>query len=501
MNLDHLLSLVRRPELLESSHTAELEALVQEYPYFTAGHLLLLKAYKKQNSIHFKKQLRKVAAIAPDRAQVYALTETWPELEAVEVDEMGEKSTLLETEDLPIQPDTTVEAMPGQETATDGLVAETAVQIDQDGSLEAAAEPVLEAENQTETTTEVTVTEVAQQEAFSTAENQDDLTTETLLPEPEAVHFAFDPAKDEVVEATLQAGTLAEEEIQAILQTVEAMENEQHMPISDEAEVVLAPGEDGAIEFAFDPQMADADGQGSVNEAVATATEAMPANQNDQPIEVPSTPFVVAEASPSLPEKVTGDVQPEVASGDMASPPPAAVLEGEEASGRMMKEANVSEAPASKQPAAEVQNPGLAAEINEEYTVFVARPHDRLSWFRFFAGKPLREQSDDVLEQLYIEHMQQDLLQAPVESPIESIKARVNTAEEVQSSKDIENEIKRLAYDSISDDELPASETLARIYEQQHEYKRAIKIYQKLILKFPDKMTYFAGLIEALRLK
>lgn len=501
MNLDHLLSLVRRPELLESSHTAELEALVQEYPYFTAGHLLLLKAYKKQNSIHFKKQLRKVAAIAPDRAQVYALTETWPELEAVEVDEMGEKSTLLETEDLLIQPDTTVEAMPGQETATDGLVAETAVQIDQDSSLEAAAEPVLEAENQTETTNAVTAAEVAQQETLPTAENQDDLTAETVMPEAEAVHFAFDPAKDEVVEATLQAGTLAEEEIQAILQTVEAMENEQHMPISDEADVVLAPGEDGAIQFAFDPQMADADGQGSVNETVATATEAMPANQNEQPIEVPSTPYVAVAAIPAMPEKVTAEVQAEVVTGDTANPPQAPVQANAEASGRMMKEANISEAPASKQPTTTAQNPGLAAEINEEYTVFVARPHDRLSWFRFFAGKPLREQPDDVLEQLYIEHMQQDLLQAPVESPIETIKARVNTAEEVQSTKEIENEIKRLAYDSISDDELPASETLARIYEQQHEYKRAIKIYQKLILKFPDKMTYFAGLIEALRLK
>lgn len=501
MNLDHLLSLVRRPELLESSHTAELEALVQEYPYFTAGHLLLLKAYKKQNSIHFKKQLRKVAAIAPDRAQVYALTETWPELEAVEVDEMGEKSTLLETEDLPVQPEAPLEAMLGQETATDGLVAETAVQIDQEGSLEAAVEPVLKAENQTETTNAVTAVEVTQQEALPTTENQDDLTAETVLPEAEAVHFAFDPAKDEVVEETLQAGTLAEEEIQAILQTVEAMENEQHMPISDEADVVLAPGEDGAIQFAFDPQMADADGQGSVNETVATATEAMPANQNEQPIEVPSTPYVAAAAIPAMPEKVTAEVQAEVVTGDTANPPQAPVLANAEASGRMMKEANISEAPASKQTTSAAQNPGLAAEINEEYTVFVARPHDRLSWFRFFAGKPLREQPDDVLEQLYIEHMQQDLLQAPVESPIETIKARVNTAEEVQSTKEIENEIKRLAYDSISDDELPASETLARIYEQQHEYKRAIKIYQKLILKFPDKMTYFAGLIEALRLK
>jgi tetratricopeptide (TPR) repeat protein len=43
------------------------------------------------------------------------------------------------------------------------------------------------------------------------------------------------------------------------------------------------------------------------------------------------------------------------------------------------------------------------------------------------------------------------------------------------------------------------SGTLAGIYAAQHDYKKAIRIYQKLILKFPDKMSYFARLIEELR--
>jgi tetratricopeptide (TPR) repeat protein len=131
---------------------------------------------------------------------------------------------------------------------------------------------------------------------------------------------------------------------------------------------------------------------------------------------------------------------------------------------------------------------------------FIAQPHARLSWFKFYAGKPLREQSEEVLDQLYQEHMQQDLLRAPEQDQqIVAIRAQINRAEEVPSSKAVEEEIRRLAYESISDDELPASETLAGIYAAQHDYKKAIRIYQKLILKFPDKMSYFALRIDALR--
>ena len=47
--------------------------------------------------------------------------------------------------------------------------------------------------------------------------------------------------------------------------------------------------------------------------------------------------------------------------------------------------------------------------------------------------------------------------------------------------------------------EEPCTETLARIYFDQQLYDRAIELYEKLILLYPEKNTYFANLIQEVK--
>lgn len=57
------------------------------------------------------------------------------------------------------------------------------------------------------------------------------------------------------------------------------------------------------------------------------------------------------------------------------------------------------------------------------------------------------------------------------------------------------------AKESLSENQLPVSETLAKIYVMQGNYPKAISAYNELILAFPEKKIFFANQIEDLKKK
>ncbi len=72
---------------------------------------------------------------------------------------------------------------------------------------------------------------------------------------------------------------------------------------------------------------------------------------------------------------------------------------------------------------------------------------------------------------------------------------KLATIKEIEANQNTEN----LAAASTKINEHLMSESYARILANQGKKEMAIKIYEKLLLKFPDKRAYFADLIEKLK--
>lgn len=108
--------------------------------------------------------------------------------------------------------------------------------------------------------------------------------------------------------------------------------------------------------------------------------------------------------------------------------------------------------------------------------------------------------SDDLMETIK-RREKKEILDDKKKEQIDLIKAfskksiKLATIKEIEANKNTEN----LAAESTKISDKLISETFAKILASQGKFKMATEIYQKLILKFPDKRAYFADLIENLK--
>lgn len=157
--------------------------------------------------------------------------------------------------------------------------------------------------------------------------------------------------------------------------------------------------------------------------------------------------------------------------------------------------------------AVEAQNNPVEVIADEPLTpqFLMAEPHSFDEWLKVFNKQPIAEpreenktaeQMDEELNKLVMQNLPVNYLQELVEEETRYSKGLDEFIEE-QIEKHKQTYIKP-ADEKDLDPEL-ITETMARVYEMQKKYHKAIRAYEILTLKIPEKSDFFAARISYLK--
>jgi len=126
----------------------------------------------------------------------------------------------------------------------------------------------------------------------------------------------------------------------------------------------------------------------------------------------------------------------------------------------------------------------------------------RLDWFTLLGRVDWKAMESDELDLLYAEYTQTDYLEASADLPNWSEDQTAGLNEPISPIKAFEesrselDRIRDMAAKSLDLEGVPVSESLAALYLEQGQRAMAVRVYRRLMLRFPGKLGYFRDCID-----
>lgn len=451
---------MKEPSLLGKEASAQLDTLTQTFPYFQTAHLLYIKSLHNENSFLYNNQLKVTAAYATNRKVLYEL--------------ITKKKVVSDSES----------RVPGSELGKEENVSELSVP-GSELKKENTQPETQNTKHETRNTEPETIQPEFPKKRFTKDEDEWEsgmirqlqllhhwqMTPQEILAKRIA-EINAEKEKKEIEKKEIGEKEVAKQEIEV---KQEEIVEEKAPTAADEINtllyVLVEPGEAEDISETEEIPAEEPAGEQEENWEVKVLEDAQETAEEEkiEPVQIPEdliTQEILRGAISSSIELEVDDSLPSL----------------EELGHKTI---------ADRKPPVLAPSTSPGQEKEEE------KPAEELtftSWLKQVATTPVPEQKPGLKpEQKPEERTEKQALKS------ELVDKFIQEQPRIQASKTTFFNPVNMAKKSVQDSDEFITETLAKIYVKQGNISKAIRAYQKLSLKFPEKSSYFAALIEELK--